>query len=58
MVKEEEKVIFVCELDKMHIEYQRCTDLSMRLQIGEDIALLQKALTITESGPGEYRNES
>lgn len=58
MVKEEEKVVFVCELDKMHIEYQRCTDLSMRLQIGEDIALLQKALTLTESGLDEYHIES
>ncbi|HSJ36975.1 MAG TPA: hypothetical protein VK945_02030 [Planococcus sp. (in: firmicutes)] len=54
MVKEEEKVVFVCELDKLRIEYRKCTDLSIRLQIEEDIALLQKALTITEHGPDEY----
>lgn len=57
MVKEEEKVIFVCELDKLHIEYRKCKDLSMRLQIEEDIALLQKALTITEYGPDDYLNK-
>ena len=48
MVGEEERVVFVCELDKLRIEYRKCTDLLMRLQIEEDIALLQKALTIAE----------
>lgn len=48
MVKEEEKAVFVCELDKLHIEYRKCTDLSVRFQIGEDISLLQQALTNTE----------
>jgi len=57
LVKEEEKVVFVCELDKMHIEYQKCTDLSMRLQIEEDISLLEKALTIAESARDEYHNK-
>lgn len=47
MVKEEEKVVFVYELDKLHKEYRKCTDFSMRLQIEEDIALLEKALTFS-----------
>lgn len=47
MVKEEEKVVFVCELDKLHKEYRKCTDFSMRLQIEEDIALLEKALNMS-----------
>lgn len=49
MVKEEEKVVFVCELDKLRHEFRKCTDLSMRLQIGEDISLLQKAISIFEN---------
>lgn len=53
MVKEEEKAVFVCELDKLHIEYRKCTDLSVRFRIEEDISLLQQALTITELGPDE-----
>ena len=45
MVKEEEKVVFVYELDKLQHEYRKCTDLSMRQQIREDIALLQKVIS-------------
>ena len=58
MVEEEEKVFFVCELDKLRIEYRKCTDLSIRLQIEEHIALLQKALTITEHESGNYINKT
>nr|WP_211266086.1 hypothetical protein [Planococcus salinarum] len=43
VVKEEEKVVFIGELDKMRDEYRKCRDLSLRLQIEEDIELLQKS---------------
>ena len=51
MVKEEEKVVFVYELDKLRHEYRKCTDLSMRQQIREDIVLLQKVIS-------NYENET
>ncbi|WP_422122128.1 hypothetical protein DHX103_09865 [Planococcus sp. X10-3] len=54
MVKEEEKVVFVSELDKLRDEYRKCPDLYLRVQIKEDIALLQKAITISETGQDEY----
>lgn len=56
MVKEEEKVVFVYELDKLCDEYRKCTDLSMRQQIREDIVLLQKVITISENEPDEKLN--
>ncbi|WP_154718718.1 hypothetical protein [Planococcus salinarum] len=58
MVKEEEKVVFIGELDKMRDEYRKCRDLSLRLQIEEDIELLQKAIIISENGSEEYFNRT
>lgn len=49
MVKEEEKVVFVYELDKLQHEYRKCTDLSMRQQIREDIVLLQRVISNSEN---------
>lgn len=54
MVKEEEKVVFVGELDKLRDEYRKCPNLSLRQQIEEDIKLLQNAITISENGLDEY----
>lgn len=49
MVKEEEKVVFVGELYKLRDEYRKCPNLSLRQQIEEDIQLLRKAITLSES---------
>ncbi|MFD1032255.1 hypothetical protein [Metaplanococcus flavidus] len=58
MVEEEEKVVFVCELYKLRDEYRKCPDLSLRVQIQEDITLLQKALTTLENGMDPYPNRT
>ncbi|WP_203334123.1 hypothetical protein [Planococcus beigongshangi] len=57
MVKEEEKVVFVYELDKLRHEYRKCTNLSMRQQIREDISLLQTVIGIAEEHPSNYREK-
>ncbi len=49
MVKEEERVVFVYELDKLRHEYRKCADLSMREQIREDIVLLQNVISNSET---------
>ena len=53
MVKEEEKVVFVYELDKLQHEYRKCTDLSMRQKIREDITLLQEVISNPENDANE-----
>ncbi len=49
MVKEEEKAFFVYELDKLYDDFRKCTDLTMRGQIQEDIDLLQKVIILSEN---------
>lgn len=57
MVKEEEKVVFVYELDKLQDDYRKCRNLSMRQLIREDISLLQKAISLSENESKKYRNK-
>lgn len=47
MIKEEEKMIFRYELDKLLDDFRKCNDRLMRQKIKADIVLVQKVMTLS-----------